>query len=362
MGILPLQFEEGQSYHSIGLTGFEVFDIEGIADDLTPRKKITVTALSQDGSKKNFSVLCRIDTPNEVDYYKHDGILQYVLRSLLKQDQHLDEQQSIPTDDHKTQKYQILFKGEIEKGQKLETVKESLAQLFKTSPERIEKLFTGKPITLNHNIDYSKAQEYSNELKKAGALCIIEAMPKTPSVPVNKNHAAPPSPSVSKADIASKPKTLPLKNSDSPKPLEPALTNSKPKIISSRKSNSTKAKLFSTLSKSFLAGWILSAIGMALLPVLYIFLILFVINTTYGHIEDNISFINDYPPFVLGLLLYIIPIFIGILLIAAMLKPLIAHPSVKKLTIPLSRKKEPVIYSFVEKLCHAVGSNNSNHH
>ena len=84
MGVLPLQFEEGQNYKSLGISGFETFDIECIAAGLTPGKKLNITAISQDGSKKNFFVICRIDTPNEVDYYKHGGILQYVLRSLLK--------------------------------------------------------------------------------------------------------------------------------------------------------------------------------------------------------------------------------------------------------------------------------------
>ncbi len=85
MGILPLQFEEGQNHLSLELTGFETFDIEGIADDLEPRKKIHVRAVSQDGSKKLFTAICRIDTQNEIDYYKHGGILQYVLRSILKE-------------------------------------------------------------------------------------------------------------------------------------------------------------------------------------------------------------------------------------------------------------------------------------
>ena len=82
---------------TLGISGFEVFDIEGIADDLKPKKKITVTAISQNGSKKNFTVICRIDTPNEVDYYKHDGILQYVLRSLLEKEQPIVEQETKPT-------------------------------------------------------------------------------------------------------------------------------------------------------------------------------------------------------------------------------------------------------------------------
>jgi aconitate hydratase len=84
MGILPLQFEESQSYKYHCLTGFERFDIEGISTDLHPGKKINVIATSQDGAKKSYTVTCSIDTPNEVDYYKHGGILQYVLRSLLK--------------------------------------------------------------------------------------------------------------------------------------------------------------------------------------------------------------------------------------------------------------------------------------
>jgi aconitate hydratase len=84
MGILPLQFEEGQNYKSLGLTGFETYAIEGVADSLQPLKKLLVKVIAIDGSTKKFRVICRIDTPNEVDYYKHGGILQFVFRSLLK--------------------------------------------------------------------------------------------------------------------------------------------------------------------------------------------------------------------------------------------------------------------------------------
>jgi len=84
MGVLPLQFENGESVGSLGLTGEEVFDIEGIADELVPGKRLTVTATAADGSVKRFTVRTRIDTPIEVDYYKHDGILPYVLRNLAK--------------------------------------------------------------------------------------------------------------------------------------------------------------------------------------------------------------------------------------------------------------------------------------
>jgi aconitate hydratase len=84
MGMLPLQFEEGQNRDAIGLTGFELYDIDGIAQELHPGKKMQVIAKGSDGRVIKFTVKCRLDTPMEVDYYKNDGILQYVLRSLLK--------------------------------------------------------------------------------------------------------------------------------------------------------------------------------------------------------------------------------------------------------------------------------------
>jgi aconitate hydratase len=82
MGILPLQFADGASVESLGLTGEEVFDIAGISGELTPRQRFEVKATAPDGSVKTFGVISRIDTPIEVDYYKHDGILPYVLRQL----------------------------------------------------------------------------------------------------------------------------------------------------------------------------------------------------------------------------------------------------------------------------------------
>jgi aconitate hydratase len=90
MGVLPLQFENGESVGSLGLTGEEVFDIEGITD-ISAGKRLQVTATATDGTVKNsdgtvktFTVRTRIDTPIEVEYYKHDGILPYVLRNLAK--------------------------------------------------------------------------------------------------------------------------------------------------------------------------------------------------------------------------------------------------------------------------------------
>ena len=77
MGVLPLEFLPGQSRETLGLTGEEVFSITGIGSGLAVRKKLTVQA----GDKK-FEVLARLDTQQEVEYYLHGGILQYVLRQL----------------------------------------------------------------------------------------------------------------------------------------------------------------------------------------------------------------------------------------------------------------------------------------
>ena len=87
MGILPLQFLEKEDYQSLGLTGREVFTLTGIAEAVLSRsnagKRIAVTALRDDGTKIDFTVTARIDTPQEAEYYQHGGILQYVLRQLL---------------------------------------------------------------------------------------------------------------------------------------------------------------------------------------------------------------------------------------------------------------------------------------
>ncbi|HWO41803.1 MAG TPA: aconitate hydratase AcnA [Candidatus Eisenbacteria bacterium] len=83
MGIIPLQFKPGENRESLGLTGFETFDILGIGPGLKLRQDIQVRAAGDDGAKE-FTVTCRIDTPAELDYYRHGGILEYVLRQLLR--------------------------------------------------------------------------------------------------------------------------------------------------------------------------------------------------------------------------------------------------------------------------------------
>jgi aconitate hydratase len=83
MGVLPLQFMPGENRDSLGLTGFEIYDISGIAEGLSNSKKAVVTATAADGSVKRFEVVVRVDTPQEAEYYRNGGILPYVLRQLV---------------------------------------------------------------------------------------------------------------------------------------------------------------------------------------------------------------------------------------------------------------------------------------
>jgi aconitate hydratase len=87
MGILPLQFLAGESAADLGLTGHEVYDIEGLADwiasEFTAGRQLTVTARTADGAARRFATAVRLDTPMEIQYFRHGGILPYVLRQLL---------------------------------------------------------------------------------------------------------------------------------------------------------------------------------------------------------------------------------------------------------------------------------------
>jgi aconitate hydratase len=86
MGVLPLQFVDGASARSLGLTGRELFSIEGLDDGLRPGSRLTVRAVDDSGEViASFPVLVRIDTATEVDYYRHGGILHMVLRHMLEQ-------------------------------------------------------------------------------------------------------------------------------------------------------------------------------------------------------------------------------------------------------------------------------------
>ena len=83
MGVLPLQFLPGTTRKSLSIDGSETWDIGGIADGIKPGMDVTCTIHRADKSSENLALTCRIDTLDEVEYYRHGGILQYVLRNML---------------------------------------------------------------------------------------------------------------------------------------------------------------------------------------------------------------------------------------------------------------------------------------
>jgi aconitate hydratase len=83
MGVLPLQFKGTDSVTTLGITGEETFDVTGVENGIRPQMDVTLVIHRKDGTKKEVPVLLRIDTPIEVDYYRHGGILPFVLRQLL---------------------------------------------------------------------------------------------------------------------------------------------------------------------------------------------------------------------------------------------------------------------------------------
>ena len=85
MGVLPLQFKPGENAASLGLTGFETYDILGLDNDMQAGQTYTVRATDADGNVKEFEVVSRIDTPVEVEYYRNGGILHSVLRRMLSE-------------------------------------------------------------------------------------------------------------------------------------------------------------------------------------------------------------------------------------------------------------------------------------
>jgi aconitate hydratase len=84
MGVLPLQFQPGESLRSLGLSGEEQFMIKGLHAGLNPRQLIEVEARSEDGAVKRFTVTSRLDNQTDVDYLRHGGVLPMVLRDLMK--------------------------------------------------------------------------------------------------------------------------------------------------------------------------------------------------------------------------------------------------------------------------------------
>jgi aconitate hydratase len=86
MGVLPLQFPDGTNAQSLGLDGSETYSITGLSEQIQPGQMVTLEITRKDGAKQSVPVKLRIDTPIEIDYYRHGGILPFVLRELMSRD------------------------------------------------------------------------------------------------------------------------------------------------------------------------------------------------------------------------------------------------------------------------------------
>jgi aconitate hydratase len=84
MGVLPLQFQDGVNAQTLNLVGTETYSVLGLGDSIMPRQEVTLEITRKDGKIDKVPVILRIDTPIEVDYYRHGGILPFVLRELLQ--------------------------------------------------------------------------------------------------------------------------------------------------------------------------------------------------------------------------------------------------------------------------------------
>jgi|GEM_PF-1097 len=327
MGILPLQFEEGQNYRNLKLTGFETYDIEGIADELMPRKKVNITATSPNGEKKTFTAICRLDTSNEIDYFKNGGILHYVLRTKLspekkKTEQPVTQEQKKASEfpdqqrvEAGVKKYRVLFRGEIADGYEIKKAKENLARFLKTTPTEVERYFSGKPLTLATNLTHSAASSFVAELGKIGILGYFEPVQIT-----------------SPSHVTSKPKIAPKETA----PHTTALLKTK-----------------QTFKINTSAGALTAGLMIAL-PILYVVLVIATASGLIIHIIENMSLFEQYSLFV-ALLLYFMPVLILLLLMFAMIKPFVARPIAKQTSIPLMKKKEPEFANFIAKLCNITG-------
>jgi aconitate hydratase len=86
MGVLPLQFLKGESAEGLGLDGTEVYTIKSLSDSIKPSQTLNIVAAHADGRTKQFSVVSRLDSIIEIDYYRNGGILQYMLRKFLREE------------------------------------------------------------------------------------------------------------------------------------------------------------------------------------------------------------------------------------------------------------------------------------
>lgn len=225
--------------------------------------------------------------------------------------------------------YKIIFEGKILEGQNPDKVKGRLASLFKTKPSSIEKLFTCNQVVIKSGVNATVAANYRAAFQKAGAHCKIVKF-------------APPK------EKATSGKKLTHKKKESPPKAEPELTTEQ--ILDHFKGDIEPVRI----SFLYRVGLALVSVVMILLPILYGGFILFTGYGLFYHATENFSVFQTITRPQIALIIYIAPLFIGIMLIAFMIKPFFVKFLSTGDPVALSLFKEERLYEFVRKICKAV--------
>jgi Zn-dependent protease with chaperone function len=250
--------------------------------------------------------------------------------------------------------YRVVFKGEIEEGRELSRVKSDLSALFKAPPEKIDRLFATKCAVIASGIDQNRAIEYQSEMKKIGALAAIEDMPDA-GAPARS--AAPPEKKTEES--ATPPPAAP----------KPAAAVRSAGGLHSGTDKSGMQESIRRIREAFAGpippvkigigyriGIVFVAIGMALLPVIYVCLIGGVAYLTYYHATENLAYIQALHSSRATVVLYIAPILGGITIVLFMIKPIFIRQSMPKTALPLSKHRDPLLFAFIDQISKIVGA------
>jgi Zn-dependent protease with chaperone function len=251
--------------------------------------------------------------------------------------------------------YRVVFKGEIEEGRELASVKNELAALFKAPSEKIDRLFTGKSTVIASGVDKTRALEYQSEMKMIGALALIEEIPAVAGAPTKAESSSPKKtessatshPAAPKPAAVTQPADIPHSGADK--------TGTQESIRRIREAFAAPIPAVK-IGIGYRMGIMLVAVAMALLPVLYVCLIGGVGYLTYYHATENAAYIFGLNSNRAVLVLYIAPILGGITILLFMIKPIFTRRSMPKTALPLSKNRDPLLFAFIDQISKTVGS------
>jgi Zn-dependent protease with chaperone function len=250
--------------------------------------------------------------------------------------------------------YRVVFKGEIDEGRGLEQVKNDLAVLFSASPEKIERLFTGKGVIIAGGLEKARALEYQSKMRNLGAVAVIEEMPAVGGEP--RKAERPPQKIV---DASGTPPPAEQKSAAAHTVSIPHTGTDKtgtPESIRRIREAFGGPIAAVKIGFAYRIGIVLVAIAMALLPVLYVCLIGGVAYLTFYHATEDAAYISSLHSSRATLVLYVAPIVAGVTIVLFMIKPIFIRRNMPKTAMPLSKTKDPLLFAFIDQICKTVGA------